>query len=99
MAAVYQEGVPSYGTVVMWKWRFHCGQTILKDEPRSEGPALAEESGIVAQVEALILSNRHMTIEAFVHEVHISHGSVFNIIHDELHMTVRCPLDEFYIFD
>jgi transposase len=31
--AVYQEGVPSYDTVVRWKRRFHCGQTNLKVEP------------------------------------------------------------------
>jgi hypothetical protein len=67
--------------------RFHCEQTILEDEPRSGRPSLAEEPGIVAQVEALILSDRSITIEAIVHEVRISHGSVFNIIHDELHMT------------
>jgi transposase len=26
MTAVYQEGVPSYDTVVRWKRRFHCGE-------------------------------------------------------------------------
>jgi hypothetical protein len=41
----------------------------------------------VAQVEALILSDTHITIEALVHDVRISHGSVFNIIHDKLLMT------------
>jgi hypothetical protein len=33
-----------------------------------------EESGIVAQVEASILSDRHITIEAIVHEVRIRRG-------------------------
>jgi hypothetical protein len=28
--AVYQEGVPSYDTVVRWKRHFHCGQTVLE---------------------------------------------------------------------
>ncbi|XP_023715290.1 uncharacterized protein LOC111868659 [Cryptotermes secundus] len=53
MTAVYQEGVPSYDTVV----------------------------------EALILSSGRITIEAIVHEVRISHGSAFNTIYEELHMT------------
>ncbi|XP_023725115.1 uncharacterized protein LOC111874122 [Cryptotermes secundus] len=82
MIAMYQEGVPSYDTVIRWKRHFHCGQTNLEDEPQSGRPSLAEELGIVAQVEALILSDRCITIEAIIREVHI-----FNIIHDELHMT------------
>jgi hypothetical protein len=60
--------------VVRWKRRFHCGQITLKDEPQNRRPSLAEEPGIVAQVEALILSNRSITIEAILHEVRISHG-------------------------
>jgi hypothetical protein len=36
MTAVYQEGVPSYDTVVRWNRNFHCGQTNLEDEPRVE---------------------------------------------------------------
>ncbi|XP_023720865.1 protein GVQW3-like [Cryptotermes secundus] len=87
MTAVHEEGVPSYDTVVRWKRRFHCGQTDLEDEPRSGRPSLPEEPGIVVQLEALIPSDRRITIEAIIHEVCISHGSVFNIIHDELHMT------------
>jgi hypothetical protein len=78
MTAVSQEGVPSYDTVIRWKRR---------DELQSGRPTLTEEPGIVAQVEALILSNRCITIEANVQEVCIRHGSVFNIIHDKLHMT------------
>jgi transposase len=61
MTAIYQEGVPSYEAVVRWKRRFHCGQTMLEDEPRSGRPSLAEEPGIVSQVEALILSDRRIT--------------------------------------
>ncbi|XP_023704522.1 protein GVQW3-like [Cryptotermes secundus] len=87
MTPVYQEGVPSYGKVVRWKRRFHCEQTNIEDEPQSGRPSLAEDPGIVAQVEALILSDRRITIEAIVHEIRIGHGSVFNIIHDKLHMT------------
>jgi hypothetical protein len=32
MTAVYQEGAPSYDTVVRWKRCFHCGQTTLENE-------------------------------------------------------------------
>jgi hypothetical protein len=70
-------------SVVRWKRHFHCGQINLEDEPRSGRPSLAEEPGVVAQ--ALILSNR---IEATGHKFRISHGSVFSMIHDELHMTM-----------
>ncbi|XP_023710572.1 histone-lysine N-methyltransferase SETMAR-like [Cryptotermes secundus] len=87
MTAVYQEGVPSYDTVVRWKRSFHCGNTNLEDEPRSGRRSLVEEAGIVTQVEALILSDRCSTIEAIVHEISRSHGPVFDIIHDELHVT------------
>lgn len=38
-------------------------------------------------MEALVLEDRRTTIEAIVKEVNISHGSVFGIIHDHLHMT------------
>ncbi|XP_033608586.1 uncharacterized protein LOC111866725 [Cryptotermes secundus] len=76
-----------YNSVVRWKRHFHCGQTNLEDEPQSGRLSLTEEPGIVMQVEALILSDMRITTKAVVHEVHIICGSVFSIIHDELHMT------------
>jgi transposase len=53
--AVCEEGVLSYDTMVRWKRYFCYGQTNLEDEPRSGRPSLAEEPGIVTQVESFDL--------------------------------------------
>lgn len=87
LVAVYGDNAPAYDTVVKWRRRFQCGQTSLQDEARTGRPSLSEEPGIVAQVEALVLEDRRITVEAIVQKVHISHGSVCNILHNDLHMS------------
>lgn len=87
LVAVYGDSAPAYDTVVKWRRRFQCGQTSLEDDARSGRPSLSEEAGIAEQVEALVLADRRITVEGIVQTVHISHGSVCNILHNDLNMT------------
>ena len=84
---VYGNNSPSYGTVIRQCRRFQCDQTNLNDEERSGRPSLYEEPRITVDVEALVLEDRHITVEAIVENVKISHGSVVNILHYILNMT------------
>ena len=56
------------------------------DEEGSGRSSLCEEPRIARDVEALVLEDRHITVEAIVEKVKISHGSVFNILHNILNM-------------
>ena len=87
LVTVYGDNAPQYATVAKWQTCFQCGQTSLDDDERSGRPSLSEEPGIAAQLEALVLEDRRITIEAIVQKIHVSHGAVQNIIHNVLHMS------------
>ncbi|XP_049815555.1 histone-lysine N-methyltransferase SETMAR-like [Schistocerca nitens] len=86
LVKVYGSNTPSYDTVVRWHRRFRSGQTSLNDEERSGRPSLTDKPGITSEVEALVVEDRRITIEAIAEKVRISHGSVFNMLHDVLNM-------------
>jgi len=87
MVTVYGHESPSYDTVVRWKRNFQTGHMSLTDEPRSGRPSLTDDQDIVKEVEALILSDRRITVQSIMKEARLSHGSVVKIIHDNLNMS------------
>ncbi|PNF17483.1 hypothetical protein B7P43_G18084 [Cryptotermes secundus] len=66
---------------------FIVDRQTLKMNPEVEDHLSLRNQELWHRWKALILSDGHITIEAIVDEVCISHGSVFSIIHDKLHMT------------
>ncbi|XP_076044837.1 histone-lysine N-methyltransferase SETMAR-like [Oratosquilla oratoria] len=59
----------------------------LTDEPKSRRPSLTDRVATVKKVEYLILEDRRITIHVIMHETGLSYGSVWKIIHNELHMS------------
>ncbi|XP_076066155.1 protein GVQW3-like [Oratosquilla oratoria] len=87
MNAVYRDDCPSYGTVVRMKRNFQTGHMSLTDEPRTGRPSLTDSAATVKKVEKLILEDRRVTIHVVMNETDLSYGSVWEIIHDELHIS------------
>ncbi|KAJ4428506.1 hypothetical protein ANN_24548 [Periplaneta americana] len=66
LVEVYSNKASSYDTVVRRRRYFQCGKTSLNDEKRSGRPSLCAEPRIARDVEALVLEDRRITIEAIV---------------------------------
>ena len=87
MVAVYTDTAPSYATIARWNREFRHGRESLEDDPRPGRPSDVTTEDNVARVERMILENRRVKVEEIERELGISHGSVINIIHDNLAMT------------
>ena len=87
MKAVYGDDCPSCDTVVRCKRNFQTGNMSLTDEPRTGRPSLTDSVATMKKVEDLILEDRRVTIHVIMHETGLSYGSVWKVIHDELHMS------------
>ena len=87
MLAVYNNDCPSYDVIKHWGKEFRCGRLSVHDEARSGRPSTSTCPDIVQQIEKLIMEDRRVTISSIVESIKISRGSVYSIIHDELHMT------------
>ncbi|XP_076029840.1 protein GVQW3-like [Oratosquilla oratoria] len=85
--AVYDDDCLSYDTVVRWKRNFQTGHMSLTDESRTGRSSLTDSAATVKKVKDLILEDRGVTIHVIMHETGLSYGSVWKIIHDELHMS------------
>ncbi|KAJ7324457.1 hypothetical protein JRQ81_017477 [Phrynocephalus forsythii] len=86
MKAVYGDESPSYDTVVRWKRNFQSGHMSLTDKPRAGRPSIKDYLAMVNKVEAVILNDRRSTMERVMAETGLSYGTVWRIIHKELHM-------------
>jgi len=87
MFLVYQDNCPSYDVVKHWCKQFKCGRLSIQDGERDGRPSTARNDDIIKKVQDLILNNRRVTINDIVNETGVSHGSVCNIVHNELHMS------------
>ena len=86
MYLVYKDNCPSYEVVKHWCRQFKCGRLSIQDDNRSGRPSTAINDDTIKKVKDLILDNRRVTIHEIVNETGISHGSVCDIVHNELHM-------------
>ncbi|KAJ7341856.1 hypothetical protein JRQ81_007474 [Phrynocephalus forsythii] len=86
MKAVYGDESTSYDTVVRWKTNFQSGHMSLTDEPTAGRPSIKDNLAMVKKAEAVILDDRRSTMERVMAETGLSYGTVWRIIHKELHM-------------
>ena len=85
---VYGSSAPSYAQVKFWVGEFKRSRTSLEDEIRSGCPSDAtdEEMCNKVHVRDLVYSDRRIKVEEIANALHISHGSVWTILHDRLGM-------------
>ena len=87
LAKVYQQDAPKYSTVAKWAAEFKRGRQSLEDDPRSGRPLEVTTPEVIRRVEDLVMADRRLKVKEVATEVGISEGSVFNILHDHLHLS------------
>jgi histone-lysine N-methyltransferase SETMAR len=87
LVQVYGEHALKQRTVEKWIQLFRQGRESTEDDPRSGRPSTSTSSDCIDAVKALVQDNRKITTREIEEALHISHGSVIEILHDKLHMT------------
>ena len=70
----------------MYEWveRFKNGRQNVSDEHRSGRPVSVATETVKQQIEQRIRDYRQVTIDEIAVEFNMSHGSAYNIVHDDL---------------
>ena len=74
---MYGEGAVTDWTCQKWFAKFHAGDFLLDDDPRSGRPVEVDSD----QIETLIENNQHYTTQKIANIVKISKSSVENHLH------------------
>ena len=76
----------SYDVVKHWCRQFNLSRLSIYDEPRSGRPASAQNEEMVAKVEEMVFKDSCVCIDTIGKTLGISHGSVCDILHNQLNM-------------
>jgi histone-lysine N-methyltransferase SETMAR len=79
---VYGDGVMSVQSVRKWCRYFEAGHSSLKDEDRSGRPSTSED--IVSLIDDAVKENRRVTLAQLQTMFAVSHGTLWDIVHDRL---------------
>ena len=90
MSVQYGDSVMSQQIVYEWIERLRNGHTSSKHEEGGVHPSASLTDANAEQVFDMILQNRQVTIVEVAHQLQISHGSAYEIIHKSY-----CPLSLF----
>jgi len=94
MKVQYGDSCLSQGRVHEWVERFQNGRQNVCDERRSGRRVSVAIEAVKQQIEQRVRNYRRGTIDEIAVEFKMSHGSAYNIVHDDLgYMKVcgRCP--------
>jgi transposase len=81
---LYVDSCLSQGRVYEWVERFQNGRQNISDEHRIGRPASVATETVKEQLEQRIRDYRRITIDEITVEFNMSHGSAYNIVHDDL---------------
>lgn len=87
MKTVYGENAPSEYKIKFWSKQFKWGRESIEDDTRSGRPVMETTTEMCKKVEEFILADRRVNISRIAEEMGISTGTVWNIIHEHLHMS------------
>lgn len=91
MAKVYGSSCPSLATVKRWAAEFKRGRESLEDDRRSGRPTTVSTHENIVAVMDVIMNDRRVSIDQIAAELGISHGTVWNIIDEDLDMKKLLP--------
>jgi len=75
MTAVLGQHNVSYSTVKKWVAHFKCGNSSTYDEPRSGRPSTFMSDDNITKAEAIVQSDRHVTVRYVAKTIGVSYGS------------------------
>jgi transposase len=84
MKVQYEDSCLSQGRECEWVERFQNGKQNVSDEHRSGRPVSLATETVKQQIEQRIHDYRQVTIDEIAVEFSMSHGSAYNIVHDDL---------------
>jgi transposase len=84
MKIQYGDSCLSQGRVCEWVERFQNGWQNVSDEPWSGKAVSVAAETVKQQIEQRIHDYKRVTIEEIAVEFNMSHGSVYNIVHNDL---------------
>ena len=86
MSAVYGSDAPSYDVVKHWRRQFKSGRISIYDEPRSGRPTTAKNEDTIGKIEKMVNDDRRICIKTIAKNLGISHGTVCDILHNQLNL-------------
>ena len=84
MKVQYGDSCLSQGRVYEWVERFQNRRQNVSDKHRSGRPVSVATETVKQQIEQRIHDYRRVTIDEIAIEFNMSHGSAYNIVHDDL---------------
>ncbi|GFS60207.1 protein GVQW3 [Trichonephila clavipes] len=86
MKTAFADEVMSRARVFEWLRRFKEGRQSVNSDPRSGRPSTSRNEDKIAQVKAVVRSDRRLTVREIAQEYHISVGSCDEILRKDLNM-------------
>ena len=93
MNALYGDVSSSCHKIKFWSKQFKCGRESIEDDSSSIRPVEASSEEMCQKLEDIILQDPRVKASGIGHELGISAGTVYSIIHSVLMMskvTFRC---------
>ena len=84
MKVQYGDACLSLQKVYEWSRKFRNGVTSLTDAPHPDQAHHVVTPESTEAAEAIVMENRHVTVDEIAENLNISHGSVHHMIHDVL---------------
>ena len=75
LVTVFGDSSPSFDTVARWIRHFHDGRESLEDEQRSGRPRSATTTDTADRAEAIVASDRTITLRFLAYELGVIYGS------------------------
>ena len=86
----YGESAPSDYMVKYWIAEFKRGRTSTSDEHRPGRPIEVTTPEMIEKIHDMILDDPKLKLRELAEAVHISYGSVYNIMHEKLEARKLC---------
>ena len=90
MNSVYKGKQPKLRAIYKWAAEYRHGRTSLEDDPRCGRPVDVTTDGKVAEIQALVMKDRLLTIDDIASEAGVSRGTVSTILHEKLNLQKVC---------
>ena len=84
------EEAPALSTIKRWAAKFRQGVTDVKDADRTGRPTTSTNEAIVELVDGIVHEDRRVTVQEIAAEIHISEGSVWDILRHHLLKKKKC---------
>ncbi|PNF38238.1 hypothetical protein B7P43_G11812 [Cryptotermes secundus] len=91
LSTQYRNSALPHRSVYEWIEKFKSGRTSVTHEEGAVRPSTSTSDEMIQQAREMVLVNRRVTVNEVACSLQISHGSAYEIIHDELgfHNTIE----------